>query len=316
MVCTLEVDAVWGQLVHVFVLRATATLWEAGGGGNAQSYSLKAVRSVQVTLLSVWYCGAFVAELSAFAVVSATLHPLATLPGYLLGAVANGAAVWWDGGDQHQILQATIASMLSLAMAMAGGQTSCFLRHSGFRGPGFLPAGFILIRFCSWAALCCMDLPQGLLPIGSLGRPMGWQIFQAKFLDPAAASSDAFCCFTSQMWLTTETKTNSTATSFSAEVGFHACSWPATEELSPASTIFNSCLLFFAVVLVPLHMCIVLAMLVLNPIYACGAENLELVAEVEAKQIEIDVFGKQNEEMNGEYMLCMLSDSVSQSDSE
>ncbi|CAE7275722.1 unnamed protein product [Symbiodinium necroappetens] len=282
--------------------------FEAGGGGNAQSYSLKAVRPMQATLLSVWYCGAFVAELAAFAVVSATLHPFVTLPAYMLGAAANGAAVWWDGGDHHQILQATIASVLSLAMAMAGGQTSALLKRGGFRGPGFIPAVFILIRFWSWAALCCMDLPQGLLPIGSLGRPMGLQILQAKFLEPAAASSDALRCFTSHTWVATETRRNSTVTSFSTEVGFHACSWPATGELSTASTIFNSCLLFLAVVFVPLHICIVLAMLVLNPIYACGAENLGLIEEVEAKQIEIDVFGQQNEEMSGEYMLCTLSD--------
>ena len=94
---------------------------------------------------------------------------------------------------------------------------------------------------------------------------------------------------------------------------------PATGELNSASTIFNTCLLLLAMVLVPIHMCIVVGMLLFNPIYACAADNLRLKVEVEAKQREINAFAKQNEEMNGEYTeLCMLSewDSDSNSDSD
>eukprot|EP00439_Symbiodinium_sp_Y106_P071147 s123_g12.t1 len=318
-------------------------------------YALKAVCPAKAMMVSAWYFVAFAAELAAFALVSATLHPLATLPGYLLGAVANGVAAWSAGSDRFLVL--TASSCVLVSTAMAGGQTQSFWQSHIFAGPGpgCIPAAFILIRFFTWAGLCFLDLPHGLLPLGSLGRPMGFPVLQAKFLRPAAACREALVCFTSQTllplgslgrpmgfpvlqakflrpaaacrealvcftsqtWITTETKTNSTITSFSAEMGFHACSWPATEELSTASTIFNSCLLFLAVVLVPLHMCIVLTMLVLNPTYGCRVDNLCLKEEVKAKQVEIDAFAEQNEEMNGgEYAeLCLLSEWDSTSDS-
>ena len=70
----------------------------AVGSVSMQSYSLKAVRPVKAGMLTAWYFGAFAGELAAFAVVSATLHPLVTLPGYALGALANGAAEW-SGGE-------------------------------------------------------------------------------------------------------------------------------------------------------------------------------------------------------------------------
>ncbi|CAE7251175.1 unnamed protein product [Symbiodinium sp. CCMP2456] len=284
------------------------------GRGSMQSYSLRAVRPVKAAMLTVWYFAAFAGELAAFAVVSATLHPLVTLPGYALGAMANGAAEW-SGGEDY--LWMTAFSCMMVAVAMAGAQTRSFTKYKTEEGPGLLPALFILCRLCAWAALCCLDLPQGLLALGSLQRPMGFPVLQAKFLEPAAACGEALACFTSQVWLRAETKTNSTTRSFGVEAGFHACSWPATDELSTPSAIFNSCLLFLAVVLVPIHMCVVCAMLLLNPLYACGTDNVDLKEEVKAKQVEIDEFARQNKEMNGEYTeLCMLSDCYSNSDSE
>eukprot|EP00439_Symbiodinium_sp_Y106_P073568 s2010_g13.t3 len=284
----------------------------AVGSVSMQSYSLKAVRPVKAGMLTAWYFGAFAGELAAFAVVSATLHPLVTLPGYALGALANGAAEW-SGGEGYLWMAAF--SCMMVALAMAGAQTRSFTKYKTPEGPGFIPALFILCRLCAWAALCGLDLPQGLLPLGSLGRPMGFPVLREKFLEPAAACREALLCFTSQMWMTTETEANSTVMSFSAEVGFHACSWPATRELNPPSAIFNTCLLFLAVVLVPIHMCVVVAMLFLNPLYACGADNRDLKEEVKAKQVEIDEFARQNKEMNGEYTeLCMLSDCDSSSE--
>ena len=49
------------------------------GGAEA----LKAVRPVKAALLFAWYFAAFAAELAAFAVASATLHPIIVVPGYL-----------------------------------------------------------------------------------------------------------------------------------------------------------------------------------------------------------------------------------------
>merc|ERR1712113_113774 len=89
--------------------------------------------------------------------------------------------------------------------------------------------------------------------------------------------------------------------SFTAEVGFGECGWPATDELNTASTIFNTCLLCLAVVLVPLHMCVVIGMLAVNPVYGCGADDLSLKEEVNAKQREIDNFASENERAAGPY---------------
>ena len=129
---------------------------------------------------------------------------------------------------------------------------------------------------------------------------MGFPVLQAKFLRPAAACREALVCFTSQTWIATETETNSTMP-FTAEVGFGACAWPATDELNTASTIFSTCLLCLAVVLVPLHMCVVIGMLVINPVYGCGADDLSLKEEVQAKQGEIDNFASENEQAAGQH---------------
>ena len=278
-------------------------------GSDASAYALKAVRPVKATALFAWYLGAFAAELAAFAVASATLHPIVIVPGYMLGAVANSAAAWW-GGSQDFLLVAAVSFIL-VAVAMVGRQTHSVLRSkaTGAQGPGFIPAASILLRFITWAALCFLDLPHGLVPFGSLGRPKGLPVLREKFLEPAAACWEALACFTSNFWISVEPEANATSMSLTEEVGFGACSWPATGELNSASTIFNTCLLLLAMVLVPIHMCIVVGMLLFNPIYACAADNLPLKEEVEAKQREIKDFATQNEQAAGQYeLLGLLSD--------
>eukprot|EP00439_Symbiodinium_sp_Y106_P038916 s338_g4.t1 len=282
---------------------------EVDAGSDASAYALKAVRPVKATALFAWYLGAFAAELAAFAVASATLHPIVIVPGYMLGAVANSAAAWW-GGSQDFLLVAAVSFIL-VAVAMVGRQTHSVLRSkaTGAQGPGFIPAASILLRFITWAALCFLDLPHGLVPFGSLGRPMGLPVLREKFLEPAAACWEALACFTSNFWISVEPEANATSMSLTEEVGFGACSWPATGELNSASTIFNTCLLLLAMVLVPIHMCIVVGMLLFNPIYACAADNLPLKEEVEAKQREIKDFATQNEQAAGQYeLLGLLSD--------
>ncbi|CAE7264719.1 unnamed protein product [Symbiodinium natans] len=301
--CTSAKAMAEGRL-HVEVVNGTDT-----GGPQA----LKAVRPVKATALFAWYFAAFTAELAAFAVASATLHPIITLPGYLLGAVANGVATWWSGS--MDFLDTVALSCVMVAFAMAGDQAKSFLKNKATKteasGPGFIPAIVLLIRFISWAALCFLDLPQGLVPLGSLGRPMGFPVLREKFLEPATVCWEALACFTSRFWIFVEPEANATSTSWTEEVGFGDCTWPTTGELSSASTIFNTCLLLFAVVLVPLHMCIVVGMLLFNPIYACGADNLNLKEEVEAKQREIDAFAARNEQAAGQPVkLGFLADQV------
>ena len=278
--------------------------WEVGGGSDATTHALKAVRPMKATALFAWYLGAFAAELAAFAVASATLHPVLIVPGYMLGAVANGAAAWWGGAENCWL--AAAASFVGVSFAMAGRQTTSFLCNKAAGtapGPGFIPAASILLRFITWAALCSLDLPHGLVPFGSLGRPMGLPVLREKFLEPAAACWEALACFTSNFWISVEPEANATSMSLTEEVGFGACSWPTTGELNSASTIFNTCLLLLAMVLVPIHMCIVVGMLLFNPIYACAADNLPLKEEVEAKYREINDFAKQNEQAAGQHEL-------------
>ncbi|CAE7568060.1 unnamed protein product [Symbiodinium sp. CCMP2456] len=281
---------------------------EVGGQGGipTTSYALKAARPTKAAMLSLWYFCTFAAELAAFSVVSATLHPFVTLPGYVLGAVANGAAQWWSGDNgivsvKMATVRAIGLSCISVALAMAGGPNRTFVKSAPFGGPGWIPAVFILIRFVAWAGLCFLDLPHGLLPLGSLNRPMGFPVLQAKFLRPAAACHKAFLCFASQTRMTTETQANSTSLAFTAEVGFGECGWPTADELNTPATIFNTCLLVLAVVLVPLHMCVVVAMLVLNPTYSSGAENSSAKNEILMKQREIDDFARRNEQSAGQH---------------
>ncbi|CAE6973350.1 unnamed protein product [Symbiodinium sp. KB8] len=268
------------------------------GTDGAEAHALKAVRPVKVAVFFAWYLGAFVAELAGFAVASATLHPIITVPGYLLGAVANGAAARWGGSQDF--LDAARNSCFLVGIAMAGLQTKSFLKNTatitGGGGPGYIAAVCILMRFIAWTALCRLDLPQGLLPLGSLGRPMGLPVLREKFLEPAAASWEAVACFTSHFWISVEPEANATSVALTEEVGFGDCGWPTSGQLSSASTIFNSCLFSLAAVLVPLHMCIVVGMLLCNPIYACGDENPSLKEEVEAKQREINDFAERNEQ--------------------
>ncbi|CAE7272541.1 unnamed protein product [Symbiodinium necroappetens] len=276
---------------------------EVSRGAEAKAAALRAVRPVKAALLLTWYFGAFTAELAGFAVASATLHPVLTLPGYFLGAAANAAASWWGGSQQF--LRDAAYSCLFVGVAMAGLQTKSFLKNeagvTGGGGPGSIPAIGILIRFISCTALCLVDLPQGLVPLGSLGRPMGLPVLREKFLEPAAASWEAVVCFTSNFWISVEPEANATSIALTEEVGLGDCGWPTSGQLSSASTLFNAFLLLFVAVLVPMHMCIVVGMLLFNPIYACGAENLSLKEEVEAKQREIEDFAKQNELAAGQY---------------
>jgi len=199
---------------------------EVGSGADAEAYALKAVRPKKATALFAWYVGAFTAELAAFAVASATLHPIVIVPGYMLGAVANGAAAWWGGSQDF--LKAAAASFIAVSFAMAGVQTKSFLRNKASLkegpGPGFIPAASILLRFTTWTALCFLDLPQGLLPFGSLGRPMGLPVLREKFLEPAATCWEALACFTSNFWISVEPEANATSMSLTEEVGFGACS--------------------------------------------------------------------------------------------
>ena len=280
------------------------TPFKVGQAAKADAAALRAVRPVKAALLLTWYFGAFAAELAGFAVASATLHPVITMPAYLLGAVANASAAWWGGSAEF--LNAVAGSCLGVGLAMAGLQTKSFLKNdeakvAGGGGPGSIPALWILIRFISWTALCLVDLPQGVAPLGSLARPMGLPVLREKFLEPAAASCEAVACFTSNFWISVEPEANATSIALTEEVGFGDCGWPTSGELSSASTLFNSCLLLFVVVLLPLHMCIVVGMLLFNPIYACGAENPSLKEEVEAKSREIKDFAEQNEQTAGQH---------------
>ncbi|CAE7731085.1 unnamed protein product [Symbiodinium sp. CCMP2592] len=282
---------------------ARSTCHVVAGSDGAKLPALKAVRPATFTALFAWYLGAFAAELAAFAVASATLHPLVIVPGYMLGAVANSAAAWWSGSQDF--LKAAVwscATVITVSVAMVGRQTTSILpmRSASIgNGPGFFAAISIPVRFITWTALCFRDLPQGLAPFGSLGRPMGLPVLRQKFLEPATALQEALACFTSQFWMSVEAQANAT----SEEVVFGDCAWPTTGELSSASTILNTCLLLLAVVLVPLHMCIVVGMLLFNPTYACAADNLPLKEEVEAKQREINDFATQNEQAAGQHEL-------------
>ena len=171
---------------------------EADAAGSP-SFALRAVRPVKAALLTAWYFAAFAAELAAFAVVSTTLHPMVTIGGYLFGAMANAVTHHLGGG--WDAWKHFLASCAMPAVAMEGAQTKAFLKDKDVQGPGWIPAAFILIRFFTWAGLCFLDLPHGLLPLGPLGRPMGFPVLQAKFLSPAAACREALVCFTSQTWI-------------------------------------------------------------------------------------------------------------------
>ena len=75
------------------------------------------------------------AELAAFAVASATLHPM-ILPGYMLGAVANRVAAWW--GESQDFLHVSHR----LCRCCDGHQTKSLRKNEatiqGGQGPAFI----------------------------------------------------------------------------------------------------------------------------------------------------------------------------------
>jgi len=294
-------SALYGLLSSAKVMAEGRLAMEVLNGTNAEPYAFKAVRPVKAALFTAWYFCAFAGELAAFAVVSATLHPCATLPGYLLGAAADGVAAVWGGLPVAKALGTTALSMIAVPCAMAGTQTKSFFGSNDPPGPGAIPATFIFARFFAWAALCCLDLPQGILPVGSLGRPMGLTVLRQNFLEPVAACQEALACLSSHTGVSLNAEANTTSIFIREELGFGPCCWPAAGELNTASTIFNSCLLFLAVVLVPMHMCLVTAMLFLNPTYAFQVDNVELREEVKKKNREISKFAARNEQAAGEH---------------
>ena len=167
-------------------------------GTNAEPYAFKAVRPVKAALFTAWYFCAFAGELAAFAVVSFDLASLRNFAWIPSGSSSrrSGSRVGWPASGESFRNHSSIYDLQFPVLWQARRRRASLVANDP-PGPGAIPATFIFARFFAWAALCCLDLPQGILPVGSLGRPMGLTVLRQNFLEPVAACQEALACLSS-----------------------------------------------------------------------------------------------------------------------
>ena len=113
-------------------------------------------------------------------------------------------------------------------------------------------------------ALACLllTLEHGLLPLGTLGRPMGWPVLEAEFLVPAA-----------EVWRLV------------------TCQGPACTSTSQGvQAVFRVLLLLICLVALLVHILLTLGNLAFNPTFRGAELNEELFQEIEEKEREIQAW--------------------------
>ncbi|CAE7239433.1 klp1, partial [Symbiodinium sp. KB8] len=156
------------------------------------------------------------------------------------GDQCSGLVGWMEENSCMFLGSSSLSSFV--AAAMAGDPSKSFLKNKAIpvaQGPGFIAAISPLIRFASshGRRSASSIFRTALFLFCSLGRSMGLPVLREKFLEPAAACWEPVACFTSHFWISVKPEANATSMSLTEEVGFGACSWPATGELTSASII-------------------------------------------------------------------------------
>ncbi|CAE7853585.1 PDK, partial [Symbiodinium microadriaticum] len=188
--------------------------------------ALKSLCPTAATSALLGYQLVFAAELAIFAVVSTVLHPVVGLTGFCGGFLIDACIDVRSGAD----LEANgffggpnVSDVWSLVNVMAGRHTKVFFPTSA-GCYGVIPRLFVVVRLAVFASLCSLtDLPNGLLPLGTLGRPMGHSVLQETFLDATTACRESIGCL------------------LEGEV----C-WPEAGGQSVPSTMFHAALFFLA----------------------------------------------------------------------
>lgn len=188
--------------------------------------ALKSLCPTAATSALLGYQLVFAAELAIFAVVSTVLHPVVGLTGFCGGFLIDACIDVRSGAD----LEANgffggpnASDVWSLVNVMAGRHTKVFFPTSA-GCYGVIPRLFVVVRLAVFASLCSLtDLPNGLLPLGTLGRPMGHSVLQETFLDATTACRESIGCL------------------LEGEV----C-WPEAGGQSVPSTMFHAALFFLA----------------------------------------------------------------------
>jgi len=159
--------------------------------------ALKSLCPTAATSALLGYQTVFATELAIFAVVSTVLHPIVGLAGFCSGFLIDAFIDVRSGAD----LEANgffggpnVSDVWSLVNVMAGRHTKVFFPTSA-GCYGVIPRLFVVVRLAVCACLCSLtDLPNGLLPLGTLGRPMGHSVLQEMFLDAATACRESIGC--------------------------------------------------------------------------------------------------------------------------
>jgi len=229
---------------------------------NSDPQTLGLVRPWAARALHAFAQVGALAELATFALASAVLHPAVTCTGYLGAAALLGALDRaYGGGDGCEM---AVTAVLVPSVSLFGGATAKIHPANGdvVPFPAWPEAVFILVRLTSWWALCLLELPQGLLPLGSLSRPMGWTVLRERFLSPAKELMEygqgAAGAVPSLMH-----NRNGTLDQMAG--------WPEKQVgMTVGSATFNTAILAVSLIVLPMYLLTICALLVLSPEYRAG----------------------------------------------
>lgn len=182
-------SGVMGILFSIFNMSAGQVIG-AECGKASHAALVKAIVPLRLKLVSAWYCIGFGCELSALAMACCVLHPVLVLPWFLGNFIANvGARNFMytvDGELQWKKNMDKFPQVLMFGRPPTSLMGISVSADFGIAGQRIFISCATACRIVAWFALMFLvDLPAGLFPFASLGRPMGYSVLRSGFLTPA-----------------------------------------------------------------------------------------------------------------------------------
>lgn len=284
---TAALAAVVGLLLSVKSMGGAAHDEDFGGAGEpteapAGKIVAKEAYTVLLPLVAAGRTAGVLGGLATFSVACRVWHPALVYPifagdGMCVGRAA-GDTSWVDIGGAS--VASGVASILSPLSFFTAFRVSAFGLMEVSRA-GWPYMAWALLRLVVFGASLGLDVPGGLLPWRTLGRPKGYGAFEEAFLTPVAAvlASGQACLAGS-------------------------CAFVPAEGLTAGSTLQRAMLLVFAIFGSLVEFVFHVTALLLLPYYVYGGTDEELVRKKDAKKEEIDQYTAERE--GGEIRYGML----------
>lgn len=152
--------------------------------GDAREEAAKALRPKLQRAIFAWCFVGVISELATFAMLSIVFHPFIIVMCYIPSAVVNMILM-----DVRMWL---VVSLLQTPYLCFGGLGSILDIEARGKVPHALPRSILLTTLLRYtifiSALYVLELPDGIMPLWNLGRPMGHEVFLHEVVEPAVAA--------------------------------------------------------------------------------------------------------------------------------